>query len=85
MTALFVIAATLAILPKGEKAWIVSSQTLTGRYEVTRTFDGLECTCPDFELKHSICKHGYAVEFYLKREETISPNGERTITETRDL
>ena len=78
-----VIAATLAILPKGEKAWIVPSQTLTGRYTVTRTFDGLECTCPDFELRHTICKHGYAVEFYLKREETISPNGERTITETR--
>jgi transposase len=78
-----VIAATLAILPKGEKAWIVPSQTLTGRYTVTRTFDGFECTCPDFELRHSICKHGYAVEFYLKRETTISPNGERTITETR--
>jgi transposase len=78
-----VIAATLAIQPKGEKAWIVPSQTLTGRYTVTRTFDGLECTCPDYELKHQICKHGYAVEFYLKRETTISPNGERTITETR--
>ena len=78
-----VIAATLAILPKGEAAWIVPSQTLRGRYEVTRTFDGLECTCPDYELRHTTCKHGYAVEFYLKRETTISPSGERTITETR--
>lgn len=42
-----VIAATLAIQPKGEKGWIVPSQTLTGRYTVTQTFDGLECTCPD--------------------------------------
>jgi transposase len=78
-----VIATTLAIQPKGDTAWIVPSQTLTGRYTVTRTFDGLECTCPDFELRHAVCKHAYAVEFYLKREETISPNGERTITETR--
>jgi len=77
------IAATLAIQPKGETAWIVPSQTLTGRYTVTRGFDGLECTCPDFELRHATCKHGFAVEFYLKRETTISPNGETTITETR--
>jgi transposase len=77
------IAATLAIQPKGDAAWIVPSQTLTGRYTVTRTFDGLECSCPDFELRHATCKHGYAVEFYLKRETTISPNGETTVTETR--
>jgi transposase len=77
------IAATLAIIPKGEKAWIVPSQTLVGRYTVTRTFDGLECSCPDFELRHTTCKHGYAVEFYLKRETTITPDGETTVTETR--
>ena len=78
-----VIAATLNIQPKGEKAWIVPSQTLTGRYTVTRTFDGLECTCPDFELRHVICKHGHAVEFFLKRETTMSASGETTVTETR--
>jgi transposase len=77
------IAATLAIQPKGDAAWLVPSQTLVGRYTVKRTFDGLECSCPDFELRHSTCKHGYAVEFYLKRETTISPNGETTVTETR--
>jgi transposase len=76
------IAATLAIQPKGD-AWIVPSQTLVGRYTVTRGGDGLECSCPDFELRHTTCKHGYAVEFYLKRETTISPNGETTVTETR--
>jgi transposase len=77
------IAATLAIQPKGEKAWIVPSQTLTGRYTVTRGFDGLECTCPDFELRHATCKHGFAVEFYLKRETVVAPDGETTVTETR--
>jgi transposase len=78
-----VIAATLAIQPKGEKAWIVPSQTLTGRYTVTRTFEGLECTCPDFELRHATCKHGFAVEFYLKRETVVATDGETTVTETR--
>jgi transposase len=76
------IAATLAIQPKGD-AWVVPSQTLVGRYTVTRGDDGFSCTCPDFELRHTTCKHGYAVEFYLKRETTISPEGETTITETR--
>jgi transposase len=79
------IAATLAIQPKGEAAWIVPSQTLKGRYTVTRTFDGLECTCPDFELRHMTCKHGFAVEFYLKRETVVAPDGETTVTETRAM
>lgn len=79
------IAATLAIQPKGDSVWIVPSQTLTGRYTVTRTFDGLECSCPDFELRHATCKHGYAVEFFLKRETTMSASGETTITETRAM
>lgn len=78
-----VIAATLKIQPKGDDVWIVPSQTLTGRYTVTRSFDGLECTCPDYDLRHSTCKHGFAVEFFLKRETTMSASGETTVTETR--
>jgi hypothetical protein len=78
------IAATLNITPKGD-SWIVPSQTLVGRYTVTRGNDGLECSCPDFELRHSICKHGYAVEFFLKRETMTAPNGETTVTETRAM
>ncbi len=78
-----VIAATLAIRPRGEKAWSVPSQTMNGRYTVTKTFDGLECTCPDYDLRHATCKHGFAVEFYLKRETVVAPDGETTVTETR--
>jgi hypothetical protein len=77
-----VIAATLNIQPKGD-AWIVPSQTLVGKYTVTREADGLHCTCPDFELRRTICKHGYAIQFVLKRETTITPEGETTVTETR--
>lgn len=76
------IAATFNIAKKGE-AWVVPSQTLNGRYTVTRGFDGLECTCPDFELRHATCKHGFAVEYVLRRETTITPDGETTVTETQ--
>lgn len=76
------IAATLKIQEKGG-GWIVPSQSLVGRYTVTRDGDAFHCSCPDFELRQSTCKHGYAVEFYLKRETTITPDGETTITETQ--
>lgn len=79
-----VIAATLNIQRKGD-GWTVPSQTLNDRYTVTHGDDGFRCTCPDFELRHSTCKHGYAVEFYLKRETTITPDGETVVTETRGV
>ena len=78
------IAATLRIQRKGE-GWIVPSQTLVGRYTVTREGEGFQCSCPDFELRQTTCKHGYAVEFFLKRETIISPDGETTVTETRAM
>lgn len=78
------IAATANIQRQGD-GWIVPSQTLVGKYTVTRDEDGFRCTCPDFELRHMRCKHGYAVEFYLKRETVTSPDGETTVTETRAM
>jgi hypothetical protein len=36
------------------------------------------CNCPDYELRGETCKHGYAVEFHLRRETT--PDG--TVVET---
>lgn len=78
------IAATLKIQPKAEgAAWIVPTQKLTGKYTVTRDSEGFHCSCPDYELRRQMCKHGFAVEFYLKRETTISPDGETTVTDTR--
>jgi transposase len=78
------IAATLKIAPKGD-GWSVPSQSQHNRYTVTRDGEQFNCSCPDFELRRSMCKHGYAVEFYLKRETTISPDGETTVTETRAM
>lgn len=69
-------------LPTG---WMVPSQTLVGWYRVNpvKGTNNYECSCPDYELRQQTCKHGHAVEFFLKRETTISPDGETTVTETR--
>ena len=76
-----VIAATANIQQKGD-VWVVPSQTKNGRYTVSRDGDGFQCSCPDFELRRSNCKHAWAVTFILKREVTTTPDGETTVTET---
>ena len=73
------IAATMRIAKKGEGEWIVPSQTLNGKYRVLRGPEGFECNCPDYELRGQTCKHGFAVEFVLRRE--TRPDG--TVIETR--
>jgi transposase len=75
------IAAMMRIQEKGN-AWIVPSQTLVGKYTVTRDDEAFRCTCPDFELRQQTCKHGFAVDFYLKRETVTTPDGATTVTET---
>lgn len=71
-----VIAATARIQRKGD-AWVVPSQTMNGKYTVTPGDDGC-CSCPDYELRRTRCKHMWAVEYVQKRE--IAPDG--TVTET---
>lgn len=73
------IAATTQIERQGEGAWLVPSQSLSGRYRVEKGPAGFSCTCPDFELRGQTCKHGFAVEFVLRRE--ARPDG--TVIETR--
>jgi len=73
------IAATAKIVRRGDE-WAVPSQTVKGaRYSVVQGPQGIECTCPDFELTGKACKHAYAVEFYVRRE--TRPDG--TVIETR--
>jgi transposase len=60
----------------------VPSQTNSGQtYVVAHIAGQFRCTCPDYELTGKTCKHGYAVEFFLKRE--TAPDG--TVTETRSV
>ena len=72
------LAATARIVRKGQ-SFTVPSQTLKGSYTVIKAHDEFHCTCPDYELRGLRCKHGYAVEIYLRRETT--PDG--TVVETR--
>jgi transposase len=78
------IAATLNIVRKGDD-WSVPSQSIQKRYTVTRDGETFACSCPDYDLRRTDCKHAYAVQFYLKREMTTTPNGETTVTETRAM
>lgn len=74
------IAATQVIDRNAAGDFMVPSQSATTRrYRVQQGPDGFTCACPDFELTGRTCKHGYAVEFYLRRE--TKPDG--TVIETR--
>ena len=73
-------------LRKTKDAWIVPSQSGMGSYRVTEAprivsagfMGGLECSCPDFDLRGLPCKHVFAVEIVAKRE-TV---GGDVVTET---
>ena len=59
------IAALSKIRRKGEY-FLVPSQSNNGQYKVRIGPD--ECTCPDYQTNQARCKHIYAVEFTLQRE-----------------
>lgn len=46
-----------------ELTCLVDSQNSGEQYVVSRLGDRYTCTCPDYELRKSDCKHVYAVEF----------------------
>ncbi|HJQ30928.1 MAG TPA: transposase [Pyrinomonadaceae bacterium] len=53
--------------------WVVPSQTGKGKYTVDAKVQ--RCTCPDFDFRRQPCKHIYAVQVTIEREQT-------TVTET---
>src|ERR1017187_2822314 len=71
------IAATARIVKKGNQ-WVVPSQSLNGKYTVTKSADGYRCTCPDHELRQIKCKNAFAVEFAMQRE--THADGTETVT-----
>jgi transposase len=73
------IAATKPIGRNNAGDFMVPSQTTERHYRVVKGPEGFQCACPDFELTGRTCKHGYAVEFMLRRE--TKPDG--TVIETR--
>ena len=73
------IAATAKILRKG-KAWSVPSQSAERRYTVWLDPTEPHCSCPDHEDGGFKCKHIFAVEYVVQRED--HPDGSTTVTET---
>jgi len=73
------IAATCKINQKNG-TWLVPSQSGHGKYAVFPDAEKPTCTCPDHETRGGKCKHIFAVEYVIKREE--NPDGSTTVTET---
>jgi transposase len=61
------IAATAKIVRKGG-AWVVPSQSGKGHYTVSGDQPQARCTCPDHEKHGGKCKHIFAVEYVVSRE-----------------
>jgi transposase len=73
------IAATAKIAKKGG-AWLVPSQSGKGRYTVCLDPAQPHCSCPDHEDGGFKCKHIFAVEYVIQREQ--NPDGSTTVTES---
>jgi transposase len=72
------IAATSNIVRKGQ-AWLVPSQSGKGRYTVCPDAHDPYCSCPDHETRGVKCKHIFAVEYAISREQ--NRDGTTTVTE----
>lgn len=69
-----------SILAKGdspimvnEETFLVPSQSSDQKYKVSH-LDGWSCECKDFKARKQICKHIYAIQFWLKIREGIGSN-----------
>lgn len=59
--------------------WIVPSQSGDDAYTVD--YEAGHCTCPDHTIRRQRCKHLYAVEYTITREE--KPDGTVIVTKTK--
>lgn len=75
-----VVIAALCKLAPNNGQWVVPSQTVSDRRYSVNVQAGT-CTCPDQQETGFKCKHLYAVEFTMKREQDLFGN----ITETRTM
>jgi len=82
-----VIAAKSKLTKKGD-VWHVPSQSgYAPFYEVDPNPESPHCTCPDFEKRQQRCKHIFAVEIVIEREQSITETTDgdtttTTVTET---
>lgn len=73
--------AALCRIDKKGSVYLVPSQSGTGKYTVVPDAENPHCSCPDHETRGCRCKHIYAVEFLMKREQ----NQDGSVTETVSL
>ena len=74
------IAAKSKLVRKGSE-WLVPSQSTRGaRYTVNLDPKDPQCSCPDFECRKQRCKHIFAVEYTIQREQTN--DGQTVVTES---
>lgn len=72
------IAAVCKIRKNKNGEWLVPSQSGNGKYEVCADPAHLHCTCPDHANNGGKCKHIFAVEFVMRREQ--HDDGSETLT-----
>src|SRR5690242_16836497 len=51
----------------GQVFTVPSQSNANGSYTVIRRRDDFMCSCPDYELRGQTCKHGFAVQYFLRR------------------
>lgn len=74
------IAAKSKLTRKGDK-WLVPSQSgLLEKYFVAMNEEQPQCTCRDYEFRNDKCKHIFAVEYTIEREQDA--DGQTVVTET---
>src|ERR1700679_2058200 len=66
--------AALARIDKENGLYLVPSVTSPRKtkYQVNLDGDKFSCTCPDFETRGCKCKHVYAVEYAIRREQSVT-------------
>lgn len=75
-----VIAAERKVVRRGD-VWIVPSQSDSeDKYAVRIDAESARCTCPDHERRRVKCRHIFAVEYVIRREQ--HPDGSATVTPT---
>jgi len=73
--------AALTPIKKAKSGFVVPSQTTRGvAYMVNLDGDYPTCNCPDYEGRMEKCKHIWAVEFSIRREQR--PDGTTVVTKT---
>ncbi len=76
-----------ANIVKWGDAWVVPSTSGDGSYRVTLDAGEIRCSCPDWELRRTACKHVYAAAIVAQRvtvTERREADGSTTFTTTTE-